>query len=137
MVIEFAGLLESLAATSVILRHHPSAVEVMRTKRFSITPGKRGPGRDSQIVHRRRSCATLCVEFYADRKEDLPPRLSALEQDLRARNLGYRYRMETDPAEQARVWSLREAALGLSMAMKEDAKSIPFVEEYGRRAGSA
>jgi FAD/FMN-containing dehydrogenase/Fe-S oxidoreductase len=129
MVIEFATLLESLAATPVILRHHPSAVEVMdksildNTRQNAALDGIRksfiegDPG------------ATLCVEFYADRKEDLPPRLSALEQDLRAKNLGYRYRMETDPAAQARVWSLREAALGLSMAMKEDAKSIPFVED--------
>ena len=53
----------------------------------------------------------------------------ALEDDLRAQNLGYRYRTETDPAQQSRLWSLREAALGLSMAMKEDAKSIPFVED--------
>ena len=33
------------------------------------------------------------------------------------------------PPTQARIWSLREAALGLSMAMKEDAKSISFVED--------
>jgi FAD/FMN-containing dehydrogenase/Fe-S oxidoreductase len=129
MVIEFADLLESLAATPVILGHHPSAVEVMdkaildNTRQNAALDGIRksfiegDPG------------ATLCVEFYADRKEDLPPRLSALEADLREKGLGYRYRMETDPAAQARVWSLREAALGLSMAMKEDAKSIPFVED--------
>ena len=30
---------------------------------------------------------------------------------------------------QATIWSLREAALGLSMAMKDDAKSISFVED--------
>src|SRR6185503_3987264 len=30
---------------------------------------------------------------------------------------------------QARVWGLREAALGLSMAMKDDAKSLSFVED--------
>ena len=129
MVIEFADLLEALAATPAILRHGPSAVEVMdkaildNTRQNAALDGIRrsfiegDPG------------ATLCVEFYADRKEDLPPRLRALEDDLRAKNFGYRYRKETDPAEQARVWSLREAALGLSMAMKEDAKSIPFVED--------
>jgi FAD/FMN-containing dehydrogenase len=72
--------------------------------------------------------ATLCVEFYADQKEQLPPRLAALEQDLRSRGLGYAYRPETT-AEQAQMWSLREAALGLSTAMKEDAKSIAFVED--------
>ena len=67
--------------------------------------------------------------MYADRKEDLPPRLRALEEDLRARGLGYHYHTELDLPAQARIWSLREAALGLSMAMKDDAKSISFVED--------
>ncbi len=129
MVIEFADLLEALAATPVILRHGPSAVEVMDKAILDNTR------QNAALDHIRKSFiegdpgATLCVEFYADATEDLPPRLRALEEDLRAKNLGYRYRMETDPAAQARVWSLREAALGLSMAMKEDAKSIPFVED--------
>ncbi len=81
--------------------------------------------------------ATLCVEFYGDRKEDLPPRLAALERDLRTRGLGAHFRAETDAAGQARVWSLREAALGLSMAMKEDAKSISVRRRHRRRSGKA
>jgi len=71
----------------------------------------------------------LCVEFYADRQEDLSPRLKALEDDLRSRKFGYAYRTEIDPASQAKIWSLRENSLGLSMAMKGDAKSISFVED--------
>jgi Fe-S oxidoreductase len=71
----------------------------------------------------------LCVEMYADRAEDLPPRLAALERDLRAHRFGYRYVHATDAATQAKVWSLREVALGLSMAMKDDAKSLSFVED--------
>ena len=67
--------------------------------------------------------------MYADQKEDLPPRMQALEADLREKKLGYHYHTETDLPSQARIWSLREAALGLSMAMKEDAKSISFVED--------
>ncbi len=129
MVIEFTDLLDALAATPVILRHGPSAVEVMDKAILDNT-------RQNAALDRIRTSfitgdpgATLCVEFYGDRKEDLPPRLAALEETLRASKLGYRYRVETDPAQQARIWSLREAALGLSMAMKEDAKSIPFVED--------
>ena len=71
----------------------------------------------------------LCVEFYDDQAENLPPRLDALERDLRAHNFGYRYHHALDLAAQARVWSLREAGLGLSMAMREDAKSLSFVED--------
>src|SRR4029079_2220775 len=41
----------------------------------------------------------------------------------------HRYGHALDLPTQARVWGLREAALGLSMAMKDDAKSLSFVED--------
>ncbi len=129
MVITFADLLESLAASPVILKHSPSAIEVMDKAILDHT-------RQNQALDKIRNefiagdpAATLCVEFYADHAEDLPPRLEALERDLRARGIGQHYHSETDLAKQARIWSLREAALGLSMAMKGDAKSISFVED--------
>jgi Fe-S oxidoreductase len=71
----------------------------------------------------------LCIEFYADRQDELPPRLQALERDLREHGLGYRYHHALDLPAQAKIWGLREAALGLSMAMKEEAKSLSFVED--------
>jgi FAD/FMN-containing dehydrogenase/Fe-S oxidoreductase len=129
MVIEFADLLEALSAAPVIVRHAPSAVEVMDKSILDNTRQNANLDRIRKAFIQGDPEATLCVEFYGDRKEDLPPRLVALEEDLRARNLGYRYYTDTDPVTQARIWSLREAALGLSMAMKEDAKSISFVED--------
>jgi len=129
MVIGFADLLEALAATPAILQHQPSAVEVMDKHILDNTRQNPALDRIRASFIEGDPAATLCVEFYADRKEDLPPRLEALERDLRARRFGFSYYSETDPALQARVWSLREAALGLSMAMKEDAKSISFVED--------
>lgn len=129
LVIVFADLLEALEATPVILRHSPSAVEIMDKSILD-------HARENPLLDRIRSAymegdpaATLCVEFYADRNQDLPPRLEALEHELRSRKLGYAYRAETDPTGQARMWSLREAALGLSTAMRGDAKSISFVED--------
>ena len=59
----------------------------------------------------------------------MPPRLQAPEADLRAHGSGSRYVHALDQPTQARIWSLREAALGLSMAMKDDAKSLSFVED--------
>ncbi|MGD1092693.1 MAG: FAD-linked oxidase C-terminal domain-containing protein [Bryobacteraceae bacterium] len=129
MVVSFASLLESLSAVPVILQHQPSAVEVMDASILNQTRQNAALDRLRRTVIDGDPSSTLCVEFYSDRREDLPPRLAALESDLRAHNFGYHYRGETDPAAQARVWSLREAALGLSMAMKEEAKSIPFVED--------
>jgi FAD/FMN-containing dehydrogenase/Fe-S oxidoreductase len=129
MAIQFASLLESLAATPLILRHRPSAVEVMDKSILDYT-------RQSAVLEALRQsfiqgdpASLLCVEFYADRAEDLPPRLAALERDLRDHHFGYAYHHALDLTAQARIWSLREAGLGLSMAMKEDAKSLSFVED--------
>ncbi len=129
MVICFADLLEALAAAPAILAHKPSAVEVMDKAILDNTRQNIALDRIRGKIVQGDPAATLCVEFYADRREDLPPRLDALEQDLAARKFGYFYHRETDPAAQARIWSLREAALGLSMAMKEEAKSLSFVED--------
>ncbi|MEP6960821.1 MAG: FAD-linked oxidase C-terminal domain-containing protein [Acidobacteriota bacterium] len=129
MVIGFATLLEALSAAPVILQHKPSAVEVMDESILNNSRQNAALDRLRREVITGDPAATLCVEFYDDTKEALPPRLAALEKDLRSRNLGESYRAETDPAGQQRVWSLREAALGLSMAVKEDAKSISFVED--------
>jgi len=129
MVIGFRGLLEALSASPVILRHGPSAIEVMDKAILDNTRQNIALDRIRNAFIEGDPGATLCVEFYADEKSELPPRLSEIEADLRASGLGYFYRVETDPAAQARIWSLREAALGLSMAMKDDAKSIPFVED--------
>ena len=129
MAIQFNDLLESLAATPVILGHRPSAVEVM--DKFILDHTRQSAALDGL----RRSFiegepgSLLCVEFYGDRDEDLPPRMDAVERDLRSHGLGYRYHRVVDPAAQAQVWSLREAALGLSMAMKSEAKSLSFVED--------
>ncbi len=129
MVIGFADLLEALRASPAILVHRPSAVEIMDKAILDNTRQNPSLDRIRSAFIQGDPAATLCVEFYADRKEDLPPRLEALERDLRSQGLGYFYHPETDPAKQARIWSLREAALGLSMAMKEDAKSLSFVED--------
>jgi FAD/FMN-containing dehydrogenase/Fe-S oxidoreductase len=129
MVIAFADLLEALAAAPAILQHKPSAVEVMDKSILDHTRQNAALDRIRNTFIPGDPAATLCVEFYADRKDDLPPRLHALAEDLRARKFGYAYRAETDPANQQKIWSLREASLGLSMAMKTDAKSCSFVED--------
>ena len=100
--------------------------------RFVVLSGCSGGGKSTLLEALRRSFiegdpgSLLCVEFYADRAEDLPPRLAAVERDLRDHQFGYAYHHALDLPAQARIWSLREAGLGLSMAMKEDAKSLSF-----------
>jgi FAD/FMN-containing dehydrogenase/Fe-S oxidoreductase len=129
LTIEFDELLDALGATPLVLLHKPSAVEVM--DRFILDHARESPALDAM----RRSIllgdpgALLCVEFYGDRTEDLPPRLEALERELQASGQRCRWKRAIAPSDQARIWSFREASLGLSMAMKGDDKSLSFVED--------
>jgi len=129
LVVQFKELLEALAATPLILKHTPSACEVM--DKFILDHTYLSPNlqRARETFIEGDPGAVLCIEFYDDAKENLPPRLDACEQDLVRNGFGYRYFHALELPEQARVWNLREAALGLSMTMKEDSKSLSFVED--------
>jgi Fe-S oxidoreductase/FAD/FMN-containing dehydrogenase len=129
LAVQFTDLLEALEATPAILKHSPSAVEVMDGFILSHTRASAALDAMRRTFIEGDPGALLCIEFYGDSKEDLPPRIDALERDLRERGFGYRFHRAIELSEQAKVWSLREAALGLSMAMKDDAKSLSFVED--------
>jgi len=128
LAIEFDQLLDALAATPIILKHKPSAIEVMDG--FILNHARENPAMDRMrraILQTDNPGALLNVELYADRAEDLPHRLEAIERDLAPFKCVYRRLIPL--ADQARVWGFREASLGLSMAMKGDEKSLSFVED--------
>lgn len=127
--IEFPHVLDALGATPIVLNHRPSAVEVM--DRFILDHTRESPAleRIRASVIQGDPGALLCVEFYDDTAEALRPRMEAVEADLRAQGFTVTCTYAMDLAAQGRIWSLREAALGLSTAMKGDAKSVSFVED--------
>ena len=128
LVVEFADLLEALAATPMILRHRPAAVEVVDKYVLDSTRLNPEAIRLRDFL-RGDPAAILLIELYGERPEELPPRLDALEEDLSHQGFGYHRLAITDAAAQARAWKLRTMALGLSMAEKGDAKAISFVED--------
>jgi FAD/FMN-containing dehydrogenase/Fe-S oxidoreductase len=129
LAIQFDDLLEGLAATPAILAHRPSAVEVM--DRFILDHTKQSAALQAlrETFVQGDPAVLVCVEMYGESADELPPRLDALQRDLTARGLGTRFHRAVDAAAQSAIWSVREAALGLSMAMKGDAKSLSFVED--------
>ena len=129
LTIEYDNLLDALGETPSILLHRPSAVEVMDSS--ILDHASENPALDAmrrEIIHT--DCgALLCVELYGDNATELLPRLDRLEADLRTRGVATHTARAIKPVDQARIWKLRESSLGLSMAMKGDAKSISFVED--------
>jgi FAD/FMN-containing dehydrogenase/Fe-S oxidoreductase len=127
-VVHFNDLLDALAATPRILRHNPSAVEVVDKMILDSTKLNIAYARLRGFLHGDPE-AVLIVEFFGDSAEELVPRMDALEAELRDAGVGYHVHRATDPAEQKRIWELRKAALGLSMRQRGDAKAISFVED--------
>jgi FAD/FMN-containing dehydrogenase/Fe-S oxidoreductase len=129
LTIQFDDLLDALGATPLILRHMPSAIEVMDAFILNHTHLNADLHRLRQTFVEGEPAALLCVEFYGDSRDELVPRLAALEGDVRTLGLPVRCHRAIEPAAQQAIWHVREAALGLSMAMKGDAKALSFVED--------
>jgi FAD/FMN-containing dehydrogenase/Fe-S oxidoreductase len=129
LAIQFDDLLEALGATPAILRHSPSAIEAMDAFILNHTKMNAELHRLRQTFVTGEPAALLCVEFAGDRVEDLAPRMDAAEADLRAQGFRITCHRALTPAAQQAVWHVREAALGLSMSMKGDAKALSFVED--------
>jgi FAD/FMN-containing dehydrogenase/Fe-S oxidoreductase len=128
MTIEFDHLLDALGATPLILTHRPSAVEVMDDFILSHAKGHAVLNAQRQAMLTADGSALLCVEFYGETVDELRTRMTALERDI-ASLAPRQVRQVVDPQAQARIWSFREAALGLSTATNSDGKAISFVED--------
>ena len=73
LTIEFDHLLDALAATPIILKHGPSAIEVMDD--FILSHAKSHPRLDQQrrAMLSADGSALLCVEFYGEHRRRLDP----------------------------------------------------------------
>ncbi|HOE97871.1 MAG TPA: FAD-linked oxidase C-terminal domain-containing protein, partial [Candidatus Sumerlaeota bacterium] len=127
-VCHFADLVESIRAVPSIVRHGPSAVEIL----------------DRQTLHlarRNLSTAPLCnfiqgdpaailiVEFFGDSTEEVREKCETLGRTLASDGFGYAWPVYTDAEEKAKVWNVRKNGLGLMLGMKGDRKPIPFIED--------
>jgi len=127
-VAQFDRLRDAMVATPVILRHGPSAVELMDRNLLDMTRGKTEfePLRDFVVGD---PGAILIVEFMGESMEGLPSRIDDLQAELETSGLTNHVHRAIDPTAQARIWKLRQAGLGLSLAETGDTKSLSFVED--------
>ena len=127
-VLHFDELIESMEATVATLEEGPAAVELV----------------DSMILRQARTNleysrlmgfvqgdpeAILIVEMQGESESEVQGRLDALERRMTKGGLGYAVSRLVEPAEQASVWAVRKAGLGLMMNVQGAARPLPFVED--------
>ena len=127
-VVHFAGLLESMEATVTTLELEPSAVELIGSMILRQARANLEYSRTMDFVEGDPE-ALLVVEVVGDSEAELEDKLDTLEYRLRRSGLGYAVSRLMKPADQARVWAVRMAGLGLMMNVPGDAKPLPFVED--------
>ena len=128
LVTHFHELNEAMEATVATLEHNPSAVELMgrvilEQMRISV-----GYSRRSSFLQGDPD-SVLLIEVSGESESELSARIDRIEGSLRRAGMGYAYVKMTDRAEQANVWEVRRAGIGLMMGVSGDAKPIPFIED--------
>lgn len=128
VIVQFDELAAALEATPIILECEPSAVELMDEMLLGLCRRSPEYARRLNFLAGEPHCL-LVTEFYGQDEADLVAKMDRLEAHLRRRRIGTAYVRAASPEQQADVWGVRKAGLGLLMSLKGDFKPIPFVED--------
>ncbi|MCI0697471.1 FAD-binding protein [candidate division KSB1 bacterium] len=128
LVVHFNDLLESLRATGTILKQGPAAVELLDRVIIELAHTNLEIKKLFTFVQGEPQ-ALLLVEFFGDSNDEARAKLAMAETSLRQAGFGYAYVQALTPDEQARVWNVRKAGLGILQGMKGDFKPVAFIED--------
>ncbi len=126
--VQFDDLLEALAAVPAILDHNPSAIELVDRMILSHTIGKPEFEPLRWFIDGD-PAGVLLVEVQGEDRGELLKRIETIEGELKKVGSATSFYRAVSAAEQGRIWKLRKASLGLSMAVAGDDKAIAFVED--------
>lgn len=127
-IAQFGDLIASMRAVAPILATRPAAVELIDEMILEQTKGSVALSRARSWVQGDPK-AVLAVEYYGDSEGELLGKLDELETLLDGLNLAHTFSRAISEADQADVWNVRRAGLGLLMGVKGDSKPIAFVED--------
>jgi FAD/FMN-containing dehydrogenase/Fe-S oxidoreductase len=127
-IVHFTDIVDAIRANDVILPFNPAAVELVDDMILNLARGSLELSRQMGFVQGRPH-AILLVEFYGENESELRSKLDSVEAALKRNNFGYAFVRAFDAVEQAGIWKLRKAGLGLLLGMKGDRKPIAFVED--------
>lgn len=123
-LLQFDSIAQAAEATPAILESQPSAVELISRMILDLTRSVPAYARMLGWVVGT-PAAILAVEFQGDTEAEVLAQIENLE----ARKLSPASTRALTAEEQANVWGVRKAGLGLIMSMRGDAKPAAFMED--------
>ena len=127
-VLHFDNLNESMEATVIALETEPSALELIGSMILRQAQANLAYARMTDFIVGEPE-ALLVVEFTGETEAELISKLDDLEARMQRGGMGYAMPRLLSASDQAKVWEVRKAGLGLMMNVPGDAKPIAFVED--------
>lgn len=128
LILEFSDIIKSMEASIYTLEYNPSAVE--HIGEIILNEAKKSPEFASGIDYLKNNPSDIIiVEFYGDNELEVKDKINKLNSKIMKSKLALSSTLVIDPAQQAKVWNMRKAGLGLVMKKPGEAKAIPFVED--------
>lgn len=128
VLLQFDDLVVAMEAVPSLLETEPSAVELMDGMLIRLT--REQPGFASRIAFLRGNPeAVLMVEYYAESERELQGKFARLLTLVAERRIGRDPIAIADRQQQADVWAVRKAGLGLLYSIRGDFKPIACIED--------
>jgi FAD/FMN-containing dehydrogenase/Fe-S oxidoreductase len=127
-VIHFKELIESMEATVAVLELAPSAVEHIGSMILRQAQANLEYSRMTDFIDGDPD-SLLAVEFTGESESEVESKLDHCMEHMGRKRLGYSIKKLTSAGDQAKLWNVRKAGLGLMMNVPGDAKPLPFVED--------
>ncbi len=117
----------ALQGNLIALQHNPMAIELMDHEILELTKDNRDQ-RKNRFFIKGDPGAILIIEFAFDSKEKIEETAKKLEQDMRAKGIGYHFPVVYGQ-DIPKVWNLRKSGLGVLSNLQGDAKPVSVIED--------
>jgi FAD/FMN-containing dehydrogenase/Fe-S oxidoreductase len=124
----FSSLEEALYANILILKHHPTAVELMDDIIMNCTKESLSQ-RENRFFIQGNPKAILMIEFAADTREEIETAHARMVGELTLAGYGTHFPLIFGDDQIKKVWELRTAGLGLLSNIPGDKRSTTVIED--------
>ena len=124
----FASLEEALYANILVLKHHPSTIELMDDIIMNCTKDNIAQ-RKNRFFIKDDPKAILMIEFTANTMAEIEETCSNMIKELTTAGLGFHFPIVSGDDNIKKVWDLRTAGLGLLSNIPGDKRSTTVIED--------
>ncbi len=128
LMAHFKDIFDAVRAVEPLLKHQPAAVELLDRPILDLAAKNLEVRKYCTFVEGEPE-ALLMIEFFGDTPAEVAARMEQAHAELITQRRAYACTRAVGAKEQANVWFVRKASLGLLQGLKSDFKPTEFIED--------